>query len=132
MDLANAELSDSAAAGRLLGYPECCVEAISVIAGASSQWALHLLRGHAAPVDARLNRFAAEWGGIGLLGELFPCSLHCRAAAAYAQSLYDAMTSIGMRKLADAARADALTPVDISPQGRISRATSGGSVEFYW
>ncbi len=130
--LLDAELTDSAEAGLLLGYPECCVRAISRIAATSGQWALHLLKGADKPIDARLNRFAAEWGGIGLIGELFPCSLHCSAAARYAQSLYDSAITLGLHQLAEAAKSDALAAVNVSTSGRISRAKTRGTVEFFW
>jgi hypothetical protein len=131
-DVVDAELEDCARAGFLLGYPECCIGAMSAIAAASDLWALHLLKDEKQPINARLNRFAAEWGGIGLMGELFPCSLHCPAAAAYAQNLHDSMTSLGLHKLADAAKADALAAVHVTARGRVSRAVSGGEVGFFW
>ncbi|WJI79378.1 MULTISPECIES: DUF483 domain-containing protein [unclassified Mesorhizobium] len=130
--LLDAELIDAVEAGLLLGYPECCVRALSGIAAAADQWALHLLENANKPINARLNRFAAEWGGIGLIGELFPCSLHCAAAACYAQSLYNSAISLGLCRLAEAAKSDALASVSVSPLGRISRAKAKGTVEFYW
>ncbi|MBZ9864236.1 DUF483 domain-containing protein [Mesorhizobium sp. CA15] len=130
--LLDAELLDPIQAGLLLGYPECCVRAVSGIAAASDKWALHLLKDADRPINARLNRFAAEWGGIGLIGELFPCSLHCSVAVGYAESLYRSTVSLGLDRLAEAAKSDALASVDVSASGRISRAKTKGTVEFYW
>lgn len=127
-----AELCDPGEAGYLLGYPECCVRAISGLAATSDQWAIHLLKGASMPIDARLNRFAAEWGGIGLIGELFPCSLNCAAAARYAQSLYDSAVILGLYKLAEAAKLDALAAVSVNKRGRIALAKTKGNVEFVW
>lgn len=130
--LIDAEMSSADEAGTLLGYPKCCVVGMRTLAGVSGQWALHLLKNADQPVNARLNRFAAEWGGIGVIGELYPCSLHCPAAAQYAQSLYDSLVALSLHQLAHAARADALAPVNVSPRGRVSRTTSTGAVEFFW
>lgn len=130
--LIDAEMSNADEAGTLLGYPKCCVAGMRDLACASGQWALHLLKTADRPVDARLNRFAAEWGGLGVIGELYPCSLHCRAAARYAQSLYDSLVTLGFHQLAKTALADALASVDVSVSGRVSQATAPGSVEFFW
>ena len=129
----DAELSDSTEAGLLLGYPQCCMRSISNLAKAAGNWPFALLSGSGACIDARLNRFAAEWGGIGLIGELFPCSLHCRAAASYSQSLYDAACALGLVKLAAAAKSDALEPVHIDAHGLISLANSAhrATVSFF-
>jgi hypothetical protein len=73
--LLSAELSDSKLAGALLGYPACCIDAMTRMASAADRWPF-LLTSEIIPgvrIDARLNRFAAEWGGVGLIGELFPC-----------------------------------------------------------
>ncbi len=132
--LLEAELSNSTEAGTLLGYPKCCVTSLPRLAASPERWPLTLLSTGGSRVDARLNRFAAEWGGIGLIGELFPCSLHCRAAASYAQSLYDAAQTLGLAKLAGAAKSDALESVTISTDGLIHRTPASGAatVEFFW
>lgn len=131
-NLLQAEVSDPLDAGILLGYPDCCVRSLDRLSAAAEQWALHLLDGAVSPINARVNRFAAEWGGVGLIGELFPCSLTCQAAAAYAQSLYDAALALGLSKLAETAKSDALSPVKVSSSGRISQSALSGSVEFFW
>lgn len=130
--LLDAELTAPGEAGILLGYPECCVRGSSAGETDPDLWALRLLQGAEGLVDARLNRFAAEWGGIGVIGELFPCSLRCQAASRYAQTLYDSLISLGLHKLAEVAKSDALAPVNVSKQGRISKANSKASLEFYW
>jgi hypothetical protein len=129
-----AELSNSTEAGLLLGYPECCVRSLPNLARAAAKWPFALLSCTDARVDARLNRFAAEWGGIGLIGELFPCSLNCPAATSYSQSLYDAACTLGLVKLAASARTDALERVYIDANGSISRTSSdsAATVEFFW
>lgn len=129
-----AELSDASEAGILLGYPECCVRSLPQLAAKADKWTFALLSNAGPRIDARLNRFAAAWGGIGVIGELFPCSLYCRAAASYSQSLYDAARALGLTQLAAAARSDALAAVAIDADGQVSRAGSSheATVEFFW
>ena len=123
-DLLNAELENTAAAGAMLGYPACCVHGVLKLGDARARWPSILLEEYEStkPIDARVNRFAAEWGGIGLIGEMFPCSLRCRSAIAYSQSLYNSAIELGLARLADAARADALKPVFVSSDGVIQLA----------
>ena len=130
--LIRAEINDPMRAGEMLGYPACCVDALADISAAGEKWAIRLLEQAPEPINARLNRFAAEWGGIGLMGELFPCTLGCIAAAAYSQSLYDAAVSVGLERLAGQARSDALVPVSVTNTGKVHRGRDGHSVEFFW
>ena len=122
------ELADSNGAGRLLGYPPCCLSAFPRLAQAGAAWPFLLLESaleSSRPIDARCNRFAADWGGIGLIGELFPCSVHCRLAAAYSDRLRSATRAAGLQRLALQAESDALTPVEIHADGTISTAGDG-------
>jgi hypothetical protein len=122
------ELHDAQAAGRELGYPACCVDAFARLIEAGSQWPFSLLATAASPtarVNMRCNRFAADWGGMGLIGELFPCSLECAAAAAYADNLLGAARRAGLARLCDRAESDALTPVEILSDGTITTHCEG-------
>jgi len=130
--LMDAELADGNQAGLMLGYPVCCVKALAETSAAAENWAIRLLCDAKIPVNARLNRFAAEWGGIGLIGELFPCSLECRHATAYAQSLYDSAVELGLGRLASAAKTDAMSSVVVEKNGSIHKSEVTGSVEFFW
>ncbi len=131
-----AEFSDPELAGRLLGYPQCCVLALPRLSEAGGRWPFALLQDRASPlpIDARLNRFAAEWGGIGLLGEMFPCSLECTAAAEYAGRIHSATVEMGLIKLAGRAVEDALQPVVIDRHGsaRPANDTDVDAVRFRW
>lgn len=134
-ELLKRELVDSEGAGRLLGYPPCCLAAFPRLAQAGATWPFVLLESaleSRTAVDARCNRFAADWGGIGLIGELFPCSLYCRSAAAYSDRLRSAARAAGLQRLALQAESDALTPVEIYADGTISTASDGRGrrVEF--
>lgn len=121
-ELLDAELSDSYASGLRLGYPPCCVAALGTHRSNPGAWPLQLLNGlgEGTSVDHRVNRFCAEWGGIGLLGELFPCSVHCPAAKDYADGLLHSAVSLGLNRLADIAVKHAKTSVYISSDGEIN------------
>ncbi len=135
-EVLDAEFADLRHAGRLLGYPECCVLAFPELSEAGGDWPFAMLSDLPpdSPLDARLNRFAAEWGGIGLLGEMYPCSLKCAAATDYANRIHAATVSLGLQKLADTAVADALCPIVISDDGSIRPAedTDANPVRFRW
>jgi hypothetical protein len=120
-EIVAAELDDPIEAGRMLGYPECCVRAFGELTRAGASWPQHLLAvsGHPRLVNARCNRFAADWGGIGLIGELFPCSLYCDAAIRYADRLRKAARDVGLLRLVLQAEADALKAIEILEDGAI-------------
>ena len=130
--LLDAELNDPALAGRLLGYPDCCTVRFETFAKTGAQWPFALLETVADQhrIDARCNRFSADWGGMGLLGELFPCSLSCSSAAKYADGLRNAALVLGLRRLVQQAEEDALRPVEISKDGQISTECTGTGVRL--
>ena len=78
---------DSAVVGRLLGYPECCVDAYPALSQAASCWPAYLIERTSPPrtVSMWCNRLASLWGGTCPTGELFPCSLTCPNAVQYGQ-----------------------------------------------
>ena len=122
------ELDDAEGAGRLLGYPPCCLAAFPRLVEAGPQWPFLLLKTAASPtshVNMRCNRFAADWGGTGLIGELFPCSLQCAAAAAYADRLLLAAQKAGLLRLCQRVESDSLTPVEILVDGTITAHCEG-------
>jgi len=135
-EILDAEFSDQQHAGRLLGYPDCCVLAFPELAARGGNWPFAMLGDlpPGSPIDARLNRFAADWGGIALLGEMYPCSLKCGAAIDYANRIHFATISLGLRKLANHAVADALRPVLIADDGSITPADDedANAVRFRW
>lgn len=134
--LVEAETLDSERAGVMLGYPACCVKAFQRLAEAGGRWgqALSATAVDARAIDARCNRFAAEWGGIGVMGELFPCSLECEHAKAYGESLYRSTVRLGLHRLAVRAKTDSLRPVVVSDDGTVSVVVPGttGSLGFVW
>ena len=48
------------------------------------------------------NRFPIVWGGVSVVGELFPCSLNCNAAKTYGQNMLDDMDAFGFKKIKEA------------------------------
>lgn len=132
---ADAERLDSTAAGLTFGYPACCVDrGISPLAH-GADWGERLIASAAwpnKPIDHRVNRFAAEWGGIGTIGEMYPCSLRCEGAIRYSQDMLDAARSLGLSSLADRAVADARHPVVLDSTGRVRLAADGesGRIDF--
>lgn len=134
--LMEAECTDVERAGDLLGYPRCCVKAFQRLSEHGGQWgqALAATVSKAEFIDARCNRYAAEWGGVGLLGELFPCSLECEQAKEYAERLYRATVQLGLHRLAERAKRDSLRPVALSADGMVSVVAPGttGSLRFAW
>jgi hypothetical protein len=76
---------ESSEAGRLLGYPECCVDAYESLAREAQRWPDVLLARSPEPLTVSMwcNRLASLWGGTCPTGELFPCSLQCPHAISY-------------------------------------------------
>jgi hypothetical protein len=135
-ELLHAETCDAEQAGKLLGYPACCVKAFPQLAEKGGLWgrALATTAQDMQSIDARCNRYAAEWGGIGLLGELFPCSLECDAAKNYADRLYQSMVRLGLHRLAERAKSDSLMPVTLSDDGIVNAVSpeTAGCLRFEW
>ncbi len=134
--LLHAETCDAEQAGKLLGYPACCVKAFPHLAEKGGLWGRTLASTarDMQAIDARCNRYAAEWGGIGLLGELFPCSLECDAAKNYADRLYQSMVRLGLHHLAERAKSDSLMPVNLSDDGTVNAVSpeTAGCLRFKW
>jgi hypothetical protein len=93
-DLELSRREDAAAAGDLLGFPRCCIDAFAADAGraredqdALNDDACHRLLATAGPAGhPALNPLA----DVELLG-FYPCHLHCPAAIAYATRSADAL-----------------------------------------
>lgn len=134
--LVRAESEDAERAGVLLGYPRCCVSGFQRLAESGGLWgqALAATATDTRAIDARCNRYAAEWGGIGVLGELFPCSLECELAKDYGERLYQSTLRLGLHRLAERAMQDSLRPVELSDDGTVRVAASGTAdcLRFAW
>ena len=132
---AEAEFSDHRVAGELLGYPQCCIEAVRDYEAAGGRWPQRLARtASSTSVDARANRLAADWGGISPVGELFPCSLECPAARAIGENGVGALRRLGLHRLAAEVVQHATTPVRIDTEGRAVpvHAADPGALRFRW
>lgn len=114
-DLLSHELDGQAeAAGRALGYPDCCVSRYAAFAASGDKWPVMLLEvSGAGPFSFWANRLALAWGGAAPTGQLFPCKLNCRAAGTFGKSLNAALRSSGIGKLADSIVFSAKTQVSI-------------------
>lgn len=90
-------------AGAFLGYPKCCINNIEKINSLNSKWATFYLNQFLEIKIANhfTNRFPITWGGISIIGELFPCSLRCPNAIEYSQNMLSDVKNLGFRKLSD-------------------------------
>lgn len=110
---------DPAVAGRLLGYPECCIEAYGQYASSPATWVERTLaKSGAGPYPCWANRLPLQRGAATFIGELYPCSFRCEAAVAHGRRVYAAMRRLGLEGLARQTLEQSLRPVDHA-SGRI-------------
>ena len=108
--------------GLILGYPQCCIVACDELADAGARWAYVLLmRSGPGPHSFWANRLAAGWGGISPVGEMFPCSLSCPAAADLGRAAESALRNIGLVRLADLMVGHALESITVTQEGCVAR-----------
>ena len=134
LQAANADVSASDLAGILFGYPACCVNAVSELAGAGESWPELLVRRSGAPDKwhAAANRVVADWGGIPPVGELFPCSLACPFAIALGIAGVDALVQLGLHRLAAQIRLDATRAWLLTEAGRARPNSETNSYRLQW
>lgn len=124
-DFQQAELfGDVEKAGAYLGYPTCCVKNISIINSLQGLWATFYLEDFIRNSEANLftNRFPITWGGISIVGELFPCSLSCKKAIEYGKGLHNEVKTYGFGKISEVMLYHATNPIYInSADGGISK-----------
>lgn len=124
-DFEKAELyGDVEMAGQYLGYPSCCIKNIEVINSLSDLWAIHYLDDYARFNNASLftNRFPITWGGMSIVGELFPCSLSCINAINYGKALLKDVKKMGYTSISEVMISHAKTPIYINPaDGGVSK-----------
>lgn len=89
--------------GRILGYPECCVDAYPSLAREAQRWPDALMARSPDPTTVSMwcNRLASIWGGTCPTGELFPCSLRCPNAIHYGQLADTLLRRHGFAPLAE-------------------------------
>lgn len=96
------ELSgDYIKSGKLLGYPECCINSYLNVSDNVENWSYKLLKISNFKISPWCNRIASMWGGCCSSGELFPCSLTCKNAIKYGKQADLAMRNLGISKIAD-------------------------------
>lgn len=86
-------------AGILLGYPECCINAIDELNRSGLNWPLLLLERTKGNANGYANRLASVWGGTSFTGELFPCSLDCEHAISLGKKAEIALWELGLNRL---------------------------------
>ena len=89
--------------GRLLEYPDCCIEGYHELSQATSGWPEVMMQRSDDPfrINAWCNRFASLWGGVCPTGELFPCSLNCNKAVELGKDGDAALRELGLDGIAD-------------------------------
>lgn len=119
---AAAELSGSnSRMAELLGYPRCCTEAYQEISKLRDRWALYYATSQPANQGIfSANRLASHIAGVSLVGEMFPCSIHCLEAAAYGQSNLQLMKRSGLNALANLYQDILQRPILINSEGEVS------------
>ncbi len=116
-------------AGAYLGYPKCCINNIEKINSLNSKWATFYLNQFLEIKFANhfTNRFPITWGGISIIGELFPCSLTCPNAIEYSQNMLSDVKKLGFSKLSDIMMDHSHRPVYINKEnGEISLESKRG------
>jgi hypothetical protein len=100
---------DPAVAGRLLGYPDCCIAAYAQVSPA--RWLDDTVaRSGAPPFPCWANRLPISWGAPTLIGELYPCSFRCQPAIAIGKRTYQAMRELGLEAIARTTLEQSLRP----------------------
>jgi hypothetical protein len=116
-------VGDVEKAGFMLGYPECCVRNVEAINILSHKWATYYLDNYesASLASPYANRFPIAWGGISVVGELFPCSLNCIHAINYARAMMEDLVGLGFQRIHEVILNHSMRPVHIHPRsGSIS------------
>jgi hypothetical protein len=121
----HAELyGDVEKAGIFLGYPSCCTRNIAIINDLNEFWANYYLNDYlknSLVANHLTNRFPITWGGISIVGELFPCSLSCENAIEYARNMQNDMINFGFYKIANVIVQHAKSTIFVNPKnGAIS------------
>ena len=74
------------------------------------------------------NRFPITWGGISIIGELFPCSLSCPNAIKYSKTMHSDVINFGFNEIAKVMVEHALKPIYINEEnGSISTIFKEGT-----
>jgi len=116
-------------AGAYLGYPNCCINNVEKINTLNGMWATFYLEQFLKNKIANhfTNRFPITWGGVSIIGELFPCSLVCPKAIGYSQNMFSDVIDFGFSKLSDIMKEHSLRPVYINKSnGEISLNSKRG------
>jgi hypothetical protein len=100
--------------GRLLGYPECCIEAYEEI-HSSGDWVISMLSRTTlgVPVFSACNRLARLFGDWALLPDYYPCSFCCGATAAWSSEIVREASKEGLADYIETSRLQLLRPIRV-------------------
>jgi hypothetical protein len=107
--------------GKLLGYPECCVKNYNKLSRTGALWTKYLLESSGkGPYPLYNNRYISALGGISPIGEIFPCSLHCKKSAQLAKDALSALSKMNLHQLRNNIYENSLRSVVVKNDGSLS------------
>lgn len=117
--------------GRLLGYPECCVEAYEQI-HSSGNWVISMLRRTPieAPVFSACNRLARLFGDWALLPDYYPCSFACVKTASWSSEIVREASREGLANYIGTSRLQLLRPIRVE-QDAITIANTSINLRYH-
>jgi hypothetical protein len=125
------DFADSSEIGRMLGYPDCCVEGYRRIEAGTEWTALLASQSHRVPssLAAECNCLAGLFDHRSLHPDYFPCILGCAAAERFNRSLVDAGRACGLLREAADGRAAMCGPVAVLDGATVRLASTGDGLQ---
>ena len=128
----NAEANfDFTKAGKLLGYPKCCIKSYIEVEVLKNNWYQYYFTNKKRKYPLWANRINTIFGGGSFIGEMFPCSLNCKKAIEIGQRAASTMDSFGLAKLSGIIKNHCLAPIYIDDSNKISKIITPYKIEFY-
>jgi hypothetical protein len=117
--------------GRLLGYPECCIEAYEQI-HRGGDWVLSMLRQTpiGVPVFSACNRLARLFGDWALLPDYYPCSFSCVATAAWSSEIVREASKEGLADYIQTSKLQLLKPIRVE-RDAITIADTPSTIRYH-
>lgn len=118
-------------AGELLGYPSCCIAAYKDIELLKENWFQFYLSDNRKKYPLWANRINTIFGGGSFIGEMFPCSLHCKKAIEIGKEAANTMNAYGLVKLTGIIRSHCIAPIYLDKYNQLSKTVTLNKIEFY-
>ena len=118
-------------AGELLGYPSCCIKAYKDIEILKENWFQYYLSDNRKKYPLWANRINTIFGGGSFIGEMFPCSLHCKKAIKLGKEAANTMNASGLVKLTEIIKSHCKAPLYLDENNQLSKAITLNKIEFY-